>query len=103
MRWKGAVRVQQVQNTSRRLRSVALLVVTAYTVVAAVWMLGAFLTSVAGTKEQLIQARIIKDSLFIFITAAGLYSTIHWVLRRFNSSDRALAAERALRQSSDHL
>ena len=88
---------------SRRLRRLSLIIAISYTVVAAVWMLGAFLTSTADTREQLIQARIIKDSLFILVTSAMLYSVIYRVVRRIHHSKRALDAERALRQTNDHL
>src|SRR5437773_2000645 len=89
------------QNT--RMRRVSLLIALCYTVIAAGWMLGAFLTSSADTREQLIQARLIKDSLFIAVSATLLYSVIYWVICRIHHSERALEAERSLRQANDHL
>jgi hypothetical protein len=46
------------KQRNARLRRTAMLIAVGYTVVAACWMLGAFLTSEASTVEHLIQARI---------------------------------------------
>lgn len=90
-------------ESNSRLRRIALLIAFSYTLLASVWMLGAFLTSSADTREELIQARIIKDSIFISVSSLMLYSVIYAAMRRIHHSERALQAERALREASDHL
>src|SRR3954464_1521852 len=90
--------------SNARLRRLAFWIALAYTGVSAGWMLTAFLTSgAADSVEHLIQARIIKDSIFILLSAIVLYSVIYQVTRRIHHSRRALEAERALRQSNDRL
>src|SRR5438045_1766110 len=74
--------VQEQNNTSRRLRWIAALIAGAYTILAAAWMLGAFLTSDALTREQVIEARVIKDSIFILLSGSVLYSVIYKTMRR---------------------
>jgi len=85
------------------LRRLSLLIAGLYTSIAAVWIIGAAFSFSAKTAENPVQARLIKDTIFVITSGAALYFVIYRTIRRIHHSQRALDAERGLRHANEHL
>ncbi|MEA2709095.1 MAG: hypothetical protein QOF78_1696, partial [Phycisphaerales bacterium] len=80
------------------LRRLSLLIAGLYTLVAALWIVGSAFTLTTSANM-----RVVKDTTFVLITGVMLYLIIYRTIRRIHHSQRALEAERALRQANEHL
>ena len=87
-----------IADSTPRLRRLSLIIVGAYILIAALWLIGAH----RWTQEQLTQYRVVKDTLFILITGAVQYFVIYLTMNKIHHARRALEAERELRQSNEY-
>src|SRR5438132_7351563 len=86
-----------------RLRGVALLMSGIYMLLGILWVGGVLLDFGGLTLGLEKTSKLALDCAFALVTSAALYFTLEYTFRRIHHSERAIRAERALRQSDEHL